>query len=124
MTTLFSFSMDSIMRAMLGAFTVIALVTAVLAVRNRLLFKLALRNIPRRRAQSILIVLGLMLSTIIITSAFTAGDTFSYSIRSSAIAGLGAVDETVTNSTQGNDRTQAVIGYMPASTVGRVWRAV
>ena len=36
--------------------------------RNPVLFKLGLRNIPRRRAQTVLIIIGLMLSTAIITS--------------------------------------------------------
>src|SRR6185312_6192891 len=78
-----------------GVFLLVTVVVAILAVRNRLLFKLALRNIPRRRAQTILIVVGLMLSTVIITSAFGTGDTISYSVRASAIAGLGNVDEVV-----------------------------
>ena len=98
MNTLFGFSMDSIMHVMLGAFAVITLGVAILAVRNRLFLKLGLRNIPRRRAQSMLIIFGLMLSTVIVTSAFAAGDTFSYSIRGSAVANLGMVDEIVTSS--------------------------
>ena len=97
MNSLFSISMDSIMVATLAAFLIITAVLAVLAIRNRLFLKLALRAVPRRRAQSLLIVFGLMLSTAIVTSAFTAGDTFSYSIRSSAAATLSAVDETVTH---------------------------
>jgi len=96
MNTLFSFKMDDITYVMLAAFLVVTVAIVFLAARNRLLFKLGLRNIPRRRAQSILIIFGLMLSTVIVTSAFTAGDTFSYSLRASSVATLGAVDETVT----------------------------
>ncbi len=95
MKTLFGLSMDSIMFVLLGVFLLVTAVVAILAVRNRLLFKLALRNIPRRRAQTILIVVGLMLSTVIITSAFGTGDTISYSVRASALAGLGNVDEAI-----------------------------
>ncbi|HEY8284679.1 MAG TPA: ABC transporter permease, partial [Chloroflexota bacterium] len=95
MKTLFGLSMDSIMFVLLGVFLLVTAGVAILAVRNRLLFKLALRNIPRRRAQTILIVVGLMLSTVIITSAFGTGDTISYSVRASAVAGLGTVDEAV-----------------------------
>ena len=83
------------MVVLLGVVLLVTAVVAILALRNRLLFKLALRNIPRRRAQTILIVVGLMLSTVIITSAFGTGDTISYSVRSSALAGLGNVDEAV-----------------------------
>ena len=104
MNTLFGFSMDSIMHVMLGAFAVITLGVVVLALRNRLFLKLGLRNIPRRRAQSMLIIFGLMLSTVIVTSAFAAGDTFSYSIRSSAVANLGMVDEIVTLGGPGREK--------------------
>ena len=41
---------------------------------------MGLRNIPRRASQTTLIVIGLMLSTMIITAAFTTGDTVDYSI--------------------------------------------
>ena len=54
---------------------------ALLAWRHRVFFKLGVRPIPRRPAQSILIVLGLMLATLIITAAFITGDTLSHSIR-------------------------------------------
>jgi putative ABC transport system permease protein len=42
-----------------------------------------------------LIVLGLMLATLIITAAFITGDTLSNSIRTVAIEGLGEIDEMV-----------------------------
>ena len=125
MNTLFSFPMDSIMRVMLGAFVAITLVVAVLALRNRLFVKLGLRNLPRRRAQSTLIIFGLMLSTLIVTAAFTAGDTFSYSIRSSAAAGLGGVDEIIGNTPKQTDRSApTAIGFLPASAVNTVQAAV
>ncbi len=95
MNTLFGVPMDSIMVVLLGVFLLGTAAVAILALRNRLLFKLALRNIPRRRAQTILIIVGLMLSTVIITSAFGTGDTISYSVRTSVLAGLGNVDEAV-----------------------------
>src|SRR5215467_7109860 len=98
MKALFGIPMDSVMHVMLGIFLLVTGVVVALAVRNRLLLKLGLRNLPRRRAQTTLIIFGLMLSTVIITSAFGTGDTLSYSIRSNAVTGLGAVDEVVTAS--------------------------
>ena len=62
---------------------------ALLALRRPVFFKLGLRPIPRRRAQSTLIVLGLMLATLIITAAFITGDTLSHTIRTEAVAGHG-----------------------------------
>jgi len=74
-------------------FVIISLV--LLAWRRPVFLKLGLRPIPRRRAQSALIVLGLMLATLIITAAFITGDTLSHSIRSVAIEGMGEIDELV-----------------------------
>src|SRR5215831_7710524 len=108
--------MDTLMAWMLAIFLIVTGIVAVLAVRNRLLFKLGLRNIPRRRAQTILIVVGLMLSTLIITSAFGTGDTVSYSVRATAVNSLGAVDETVSSATGGANATGAN-AYLPAPVV-------
>jgi putative ABC transport system permease protein len=122
MNSLFGASMDSIMRVMLAMFLVITSVIVVLAVRNRLLFKLGARNLPRRRAQTMLIIFGLMLSTVIVTSAFGTGDTLSYTIRSAYVNGLGNIDETVSPNTANTDNArlqQAVVttnAYLPAST--------
>ena len=95
MKSLFGISMDTIMVVMLIAFLIATALVAVLALINPLFFKMGLRNIPRRRAQTILIIVGLMLSTVIITSAFGTGDTVSYSVRSAAMTNLGFVDEAV-----------------------------
>ena len=53
------------------------------------------RNIPRRKGQSLLIVIGLMLSSIIIATSLVIGDTVRYSIRSVAVDSLGPVDEVI-----------------------------
>jgi putative ABC transport system permease protein len=47
MNALFGLSMETLMRVLLGAFLVVTTLTAVLALRNRLFFKLGLRNLPR-----------------------------------------------------------------------------
>ena len=70
-------------------------VIAVLAIRNRILFKLGVRNVPRRPGRTALIVVGLMLGTTIGAAAMTTGDTMSHTIRSSAVAALGQTDELV-----------------------------
>ena len=58
---------------------------AVLALRNRVFFRLGVRNARRRRGRSALIVVGLMLGTAIIAAALATGDTMSHTIRSSAV---------------------------------------
>jgi putative ABC transport system permease protein len=125
MKTLFGVPMDTIMVVMLGAFLLVTAVLAVLALRNRLLFKLALRNIPRRRAQTILIVVGLMLSTVIITSAFGTGDTVSYSVRASVLTGLGNVDEEIFHTAgAGNGTLVNGEGPIAADVAARIQAAV
>jgi len=70
-------------------------VLGLLALRNRILVRLAVRNVGRRRGRSALIVVGLMLGTTIIAAALTTGDTMRHTIRSTAVDTLGATDETV-----------------------------
>ena len=82
-----------------AALLVFLLVLAFFARRNPVLFKLGLRNIPRRRAQTVLIIIGLMLSTAIITSALALGDTVSSLIRNGALDALGATDIVVESPT-------------------------
>jgi len=65
------------------------------AVRRFILFKMGTRNIPRRKGQSLLIVIGLMLSSIIIATSLGIGDTIRYSIRFVVVDSLGIVDEVI-----------------------------
>src|SRR6202521_5434740 len=81
------------MAAAVGA---VLLALLVLAMFNRILLKMALRNIPRRRAQTVLILFGLMLATLIITSSLAVGDTLSYSLVAIQLPQLGGVDEAFT----------------------------
>jgi len=67
----------------------------VLGLRNRVMVRLGLRNIPRRRTQTVLIIVGLMLSTLIISAAFGTGDTMTHSFRSVALDSLGQADELI-----------------------------
>ena len=62
-------------------------------VRHPILVRMAIRNVVRRPGQSLLIISGLMLATAIISSAFTVGDSVTYSIKNSAAASLRSVDE-------------------------------
>lgn len=95
METVFGLSMDVIMITMLVISVIVLAVLGYFAFRNPLLLRLALRNVPRRRAQTVLIVFGLMLATLLITAAFGTGDTMSYSLRRAFTAGLGGTDVTI-----------------------------
>ena len=74
-------------------------VVMVLALRNLVFLKIGLRNIPRRRGRSALIIVGLMLGTAIISSSLLTGDTMATSVRSTATESLGLIDEDVTGGT-------------------------
>jgi putative ABC transport system permease protein len=81
-----------------GGVGLVLLVLLGFAAWNRVLLVMALRNIPRRRAQTALIVLGLMLASLIITASFTVGDTLSYSLQSIEMKQIAGLDEGVTRS--------------------------
>ncbi len=95
MEKLFGLEMATIAGALSTILVLVIASLALLAWRRPVFLKLGLRPIPRRRAQSTLIILGLMLATLIITAAFVTGDTLSHSIRSVAIEGMGEIDELV-----------------------------
>jgi putative ABC transport system permease protein len=95
MTKLFGIPVDA-MAVVLVIVLVVALGgVAALALRNRIFFRLGVRNVRRRPGRSALIVVGLMLGTAIITAALATGDTMSQTIRSSATSALGQADEVV-----------------------------
>lgn len=79
--------------ALAATVVLILLYLGFLWLRNPVLVKLGVRNIPRRPTQSILIVIGLALSTIIIVSALSTGDTLTYSLRRQAVTAYGEIDE-------------------------------
>ena len=84
--------------ALIGGLVVLAiLVIAVglpvfLLARRPTLRRLAIRNATRRPRETLLVLLGSMLGTAIITSSFVVGDTLDSSIRRQAFTKLGPVD--------------------------------
>ena len=113
MEELFGVSMNLIMIVLLTIFLVAMAVVAVLAWRNRVMLKLGLRNIPRRRAQTVLIIVGIMLSTVIISAAFGTGDTISHSIRSEVVEMLGPIDEIIVSTRASSDDSFGSFPYIP-----------
>jgi putative ABC transport system permease protein len=95
MNALFGIPMNTIMLVLIGMLAVCLASVGYVVLRNRIMFFIGLRNIPRRVAQTTLIVVGLMLSTLIISAAFTTGDTVDYSITNQTVTLLGHVDEVV-----------------------------
>ena len=95
MEQIFGLSMNLLMWVLLSITSLGLAIVGVLALKNPVMFKLGVRDIPRRRTQTILIITGVMLSSVIISAAFGTGDTISYSIRAQAVEGLGPIDELV-----------------------------
>ena len=113
MEELFGVPMNSIMVALLVILVPSVAFVAAMAWRNRVMLKLGLRNIPRRRAQTVLIIVGIMISTLIMAAAFGTGDTISFSIRHNALQSLGAIDEVVYPTKASADDAFGSTSYMP-----------
>jgi len=112
MEEIFGLSMNVLM-IVLGAVFLSALGAIVwLALRDPTMTKLGLRNIPRRKGQTVLIVIGVMLSTLIASAALGTGDTISFSIRNQALEGLGLIDEVLVYSRAESDDSFGVNSYI------------
>jgi len=95
MEELFGVPMQSIMIVLLVMLGICLLSVAFIAWRRPVVFKMGMRNIPRRKAQTTLIIVGLMLATLIISAALGTGDTLTHSIRTAALDGFGPLDQLV-----------------------------
>jgi putative ABC transport system permease protein len=119
--------MSGILVALVSLLAICLLTVAWVAWRRPVIFKLGVRNIPRRKAQTILIVVGLMLSTLIISAALGTGDTLHYSTTNEAYRVLQGVDEVVVYSPQGQgdvDVNASMSNDIPASALGTVETAL
>lgn len=88
----FAMPTERLTLVLLAIFTLGGLILALLAVRDRVAFKMAMRNASRRKTQTALIVMGLILATLLFSAAFTTGDTLTNSLRAQALENLGRVD--------------------------------
>ena len=105
MDELFGIPMSTIVIALAAMLVVSLLSVAWVYLRRPVIFKLGARNIPRRKAQTALIVFGLMLSTLIVTAALGTGDTVDSSMTSEVYGQLGPIDQFVA------DRSEEEIDY-------------
>jgi putative ABC transport system permease protein len=126
MKEIFGFPMSGVLVVLLVALGFSLLTVAWVAWRRPVIFKLGVRNIPRRRAQTTLIVVGLMLSTLIISAALGTGDTLDYSLTKDVYENYGNVDTLVVQSQQVDapyiDRTTKIdasaLGVVEAALAG------
>lgn len=108
METIFGIPADALMIALIVILTLIGVGVLIIAIRNPVPFKLGLRNLKRRRSQTILIIAGLALSTLIITSALGIGDTVAFSVTSGVYEELGGIDERIG---AGGQESAASLGF-------------
>ena len=77
------------------------------------MLKLGLRNIPRRKSQTVLIIVGIMMSTLIMAAAFGTGDSITYSIRKNAVEALGTIDQIIVSARASESDTVGSANYFP-----------
>jgi len=85
----------------LAAFLAILAVVLLLLGLRPLLAHLAARNIGRRKARVAIVLAGLLVGTAIISSSLVVGDTLRYIFLQDVYQRLDAIDELVTNETNG-----------------------
>src|SRR5690348_11483537 len=95
MNSVFEFSPDSVAKPLAIATALIALVLIVQATRTPHLLRIGLRNVPRRKLRTALVVFGLMLATTFVASAIAIDDTIVLAVKSVAVYNLGRIDEQV-----------------------------
>ena len=102
MEKLFGIPISQVTLSLVVVFALGVVLMMVVGLRNRVMFKMAVRNIPRRRAQSTLIVVGLMLATLLFSASFATGDTLAHSIRVEVLSQVGHVDERIQSDLRDN----------------------
>jgi putative ABC transport system permease protein len=76
---------------------VVAIVALILALRHRLAFRIGMRNVYRARGRTILLVLGLLVATTIVSGSLVVGDTINELEVHYTVLAVGYNDEVVGN---------------------------
>ncbi len=95
MNEIFGIPMSDLTVALTAAFVVCLALAGGIWLRRPILGRIGLRNLPRRPVQTLLVVIGLMLSTLIFAAALTTGTTLNRSITAEVFRLSGEVDELV-----------------------------
>ena len=95
MTQIFGIPLDTLTTILVSITLVIVIGVLLLALTNKIFFKIGVRNIPRRRLQMLLIVFALMLSTTLLSSVLATGDVITAAVQSVAIYNYGNIDEII-----------------------------
>src|SRR5262249_33686793 len=84
--------MNTIMIRLLAIYALSMLTAAYVYLRDRMMFKLGLRDLGGRGAQCALVTVALLHATLMPTAAFTTGDTIDYSIEKGGCERLQRID--------------------------------
>ncbi|CAN5676214.1 hypothetical protein BH24ACT14_BH24ACT14_17790 [soil metagenome] len=95
------------MTALLAIAGTAVAIVVLLALRRPALARIALRGAVRRKSETVLVILGSLLGTAIITGSLIVGDTLDASIRISAPNQLGPVDLVVRSGSPASARQAA-----------------
>ena len=95
MNSIFEFSPGALAWPLTIATALIALILITQAWRAPHLLRIGLRNVPRRKLRTALVVFGLMLATTFVACAITIDYTLVAAVKTVAVFNLGRVDEEV-----------------------------
>lgn len=90
---------DPVISILLLILLAVAVISMVLALRHRLAFRVGMRNVRRSPARTILLVLGLLVATTIVSGSLVVGDTINQLDLHYTLLGAGYNDEIIANIT-------------------------
>ena len=103
-------ALSSTVAFLLLILVVVGGVTAILAARHRLAFRIAMRNVRRGRARTALLIAGLLVGTTIISGSLIVGDTVQQLSVHYTYLGAGYVDESLSSNVSSSGQS-----YFPYS---------
>ncbi|HKT37549.1 MAG TPA: ABC transporter permease, partial [Ktedonobacterales bacterium] len=95
MNSVFEFSPGALAKPLAIATILVALTLLWQAMRSPHLLRIGLRNVPRRKLRTTLVVFGLMLATTFVAAAIAIDDTIVLAVKSVAVYNLGRIDEQI-----------------------------
>jgi putative ABC transport system permease protein len=90
-------STDTVVVGLLLVLLVVAIVALILGLRHRLAFRIGIRNVYRARGRTVLLVLGLLVATTIVSGSLVVGNTIDQLEVHYTVLGVGYNDEAVGN---------------------------
>lgn len=109
---------DLVASGLLLLLLVVALVVLGLAYRHRLAFRIGVRNVARSPRRTVILVVGLLIGTTIISGSLVVGDTIDSLAVHYTLLAVGNVDEAI-----GNQSVSGGYSFFPYSVYGSVQSA-